>query len=193
MQFKQAGQFIINKLTAELPAYLTYHCVGHTLDVFNAAAEIGREEDVSAHDMQLLLTAAWFHDTGFFRGPKDHEEESCRIASATLPRYGYTPDEIEKINGMIMATRLPQTPHTHLEQILADADLDYLGRDDFYTIGEKLYHEFMHFGIIHNDLEWNTLQQRFLQNHHYFTQTAKNLRQTLKEQHLEQIKAKLNT
>ena len=193
MQFKQAGQFIINRLTAELPAHLTYHCVGHTLDVFNAAAEIGRDEGVQAHDMQLLLTAAWFHDTGFFRGPKDHEEESCRIAAATLPQFGYTAHDIEKINGMIMATRLPQTPHNHMEQILADADLDYLGRDDFYTIGEKLYQEFTHFGIVHNDQEWNALQERFLQNHHYFTKTAIKLRQELKQLHLQQVKAKLNS
>jgi uncharacterized protein len=79
-----------------------------------------------------------------------------------------------------------------LEEILADADLDYLGRDDFFIIGETLYREFKTLGIVNNEEEWNQLQVRFLENHHYFTKTSVNLRQAKKEEHLKQVKAKLN-
>ena len=96
-------------------------------------------------------------------------------------------EEIEKICGMIMATRIPQSPKTHLEQILADADLDYLGRDDFYTIGDKMYKEL---GLGHRD-EWNEMQLKFLERHTYFTQTALALRDAKKKKHLDQIREQL--
>lgn len=193
MQFKKAEDYILSKLANDLPKHLTYHNTDHIKDVYTAAGQLGEQEGINAHDMKLLLTAALFHDAGFLRGAKDHEEESCRIAAATLPGYGYSPTEISKIQGMIMATRLPQSPTNHLEQILADADLDYLGRDDFFTTGEKLYKEFLVSKIVANDEDWNNLQVRFLENHHYFTPTAIKLRQTGKEAHLKLIKAKLKT
>ncbi|GAB3923303.1 HD domain-containing protein [Mucilaginibacter myungsuensis] len=192
MQFKKAGKYIMTKLSKELPRHLSYHSVEHIQDVYNAAEQIGAQEGVGQHDMKLLLTAAWYHDAGFLKGAKDHEEESCRIAQETLPAYGYTEADIEKISGMIMATKIPQSPKNHLEEILADADLDYLGRDDFFTIGDKLFNELSVFGFINTDDEWNALQVRFLENHHYFTASAINSRHQKKEAHLQQVKDKLN-
>lgn len=191
MQFKRAGKFIMDKLAKELPEHLSYHSVEHTKDVYDAAEKLGKEEKVSSYDIKLLLTAAWYHDAGFLRGAKDHEEESCSIAKRTLPDYGYNPEEIDRICGMIMATKIPQMPKNHLEEILADADLDYLGRDDFFLIGDKLFSELSVFGFINSEEEWNRLQVRFLESHHYFTKTALISRKDKKQENLEQIKAKL--
>jgi uncharacterized protein len=191
MQFKSAGEFIIQKLRNELSPQLSYHSVAHVLDVYAAAEKIGAAEKISAEEMELLLTAAWYHDSGFLKGAKDHEEESCQIARAVLPAFDYQPKEIEQICGMIMATKIPQSPQNHLEEILADADLDYLGRDDFFTIGAQLFVELTNFGAIKTVQEWNELQVRFLESHHYFTKTALQLRQTKKEKHLQAIKAKV--
>jgi uncharacterized protein len=192
MQFKKAVDFIFKKLLAELPAKLSYHTIDHVRDVYGAAELIGKQEGVSEADMQLLLTAAAYHDAGFIKGAAGHEEESCRLATGTLPYFGYKPGDIEKICGMIRATKKPQSPKSHLEEILADADLDYLGRDDFFTIGDKLYRELLASGIVNNEEEWHQVQVRFFENHHYFTKTSVNLREAKKEQHLKQVKAKLN-
>lgn len=191
MRFKQAGKYIIGKLSEQLPQHLSYHSVAHTQDVYAAAEAIGTQEGISARDMKLLLTAAWYHDAGFLNGAKDHEEASCRIAQNTLPGFGYTAADIETICGLIRATKIPQSPQNHLEEILADADLDYLGRDDFFTIGQKLYNELSVLDIVHTEEEWNRLQVRFLENHHYFTRSAINSRQEMKEAHLQQVKDKL--
>jgi len=192
MLFEQAGEYIMNKLASDLPAHFTYHQVNHTLDVYQAAERIGTNEGIGGHDMQLLLTAAWYHDTGFFVGPEGHEEESCRIATDVLPGFEYTENEIDTICGLIRATRIPQSPSNHLEQILADADLDYLGRDDFATISDKLYRELAFAGKVDNPLEWNFAQVKFMENHHYFTQTAINSRQAQKDINLAQIKAQIH-
>ncbi len=192
MQFKKAVDFIFDKLANKLPGHLSYHTIHHVRDVYLAAQIIGKAEGIADRDMQLLLTAAAFHDSGFIKDAKGHEEESCRIATETLPGFGYSFADIEKICGLIMATKIPQSPKNHLEEILADADLDYLGRDDFWTIGDKLYHELLTAGAVSNEEEWHRIQVKFMESHHYFTKTSVSLRQATKEQNLEQVKAKLN-
>lgn len=192
MKFSHAKKFILKKLKTDLPQHLSYHSVEHVKDVYDAARKIGKSEGVKGEEMKLLLTAALFHDSGFIKGPKEHEKVSCEIARKHLPDFGYDTGQIDKICGMIMATRIPQTPTNHLEQILADADLDYLGRDDFWKIGNKLFDELSVYGMIHDENEWNRLQIRFLENHNYFTETALSTRKEKKESYLAEIKSKIH-
>jgi uncharacterized protein len=189
MQYEKAKTFILEKLRNELPQHLSYHSVGHVKDVCRATEEIAGMESVSGEDLTLLMTAALFHDSGFLFGAAEHEKKSCDLVKQYLPGFEYTNEQIEKICGMIMATRIPQTPHNLLEEILADADLDYLGRDDFFTIGNRLYDELAMYGIVNDRYDWNRLQVRFLESHHYFTQTAIHLRKAKKEEHLQLIKS----
>lgn len=191
MDYQAINKIIIQKLQEELPEHLSYHSVAHVLDVIESTIQIAAGEGISGDTLVLLKTAALFHDTGFLFGAKDHEQKSCEIAETYLPDFGYDQEQIAQIKGMIMATKIPQTPHTHLEQILADADLDYLGRDDFFTIGNKLYDELAMFGIITNERDWNLLQERFLESHNYHTKTAINSRNAKKQENLDIIKSKL--
>ena len=92
---------------------------------------------------------------------------------------------------MIMATKVPQQPQNHLEQIICDADLDYLGRDDFFIIGDKLFAELSVYGILNTEEEWNKLQVRFLEAHNFFTKTAIKTRKKRKDKHLRMVKSKL--
>ena len=192
MKFRSAKKYIINRLKKELPKNLSYHSVEHVKDVFKASKEIASIEDVKGEELKLLLTAALFHDSGFLISQKDHEATSCEIAREHLPGFNYSDEQIERICGMIMATKIPQTPKNHLEEIICDADLDYLGRKDFFDIGNKLFSELSIYGIINTEDEWNQLQVRFLENHHYFTQTSLSFRKPQKDKHLEIIKEKLN-
>jgi|SRR5581483_5827209 len=187
MLFEPAAQFILDKIDKELPETFYYHNLAHTRDVCAAAIRIGRSEKITEQEMRVLLIAACYHDSGFLRIAIGHETESCNLARENLPRFGYSIEEIEQICGMIMATRIPQTPHNKLEQILADADLDYLGRDDFFEIGDKIYHELG----LKNRHEWNRLQLKFLEGHKYFTQTTLNLRGPKKLANLERVRALL--
>lgn len=191
MHFERAKTFILEKLRRELPAHLFYHSVEHVQDVYASAERIAAMEGVSGEELTLLLTAALFHDSGFISGASGHEEKSCEIARQYLPALDYNPDQIERICGMIMATRIPQAPRNLLEEILADADLDYLGRDDFFPIGDQLYEELAMYGIVHNKEDWNRLQVKFLEGHHYFTGTAIRLRKAKKAAHLSLIKSQL--
>jgi uncharacterized protein len=190
-QFQKVSEFVLDKLKKELPLHLSYHNFDHTIDVLQAVENISEQEGIGDNDKRLLLTAALFHDLGFLEGREGHEEESCTFARSYLPAYQYQPMEIEAICGMIMATRIPQSPRTCLDKILCDADLDYLGRDDFFMLSNKLFTELQAEGLIKDEEEWNREQADFMEEHRYKTETSIRLRQPAKEQYIELIKAKI--
>lgn len=193
LPFSEIQRLVIDKLQKGLAPTLTYHNVSHTLDVLRQATEIAaRESFVNEEDLLLLKVGALYHDVGFLNTYAGHEEKSCLIASAELAGFGFTKEQIEKICGMIRATKVPQNPQTLLEEIICDSDLDYLGRDDFFSIGEGLYKEFSIQKIVSNEEEWNQLQVSFLESHRYFTKTSNERRKKGKQLNLEKIKEKIN-
>ena len=72
--------------------------------------------------------------------------------------------------------------------IKGDADLDSLGRDDFWDLSEKLHAELKHFGQTITEDEWRLRQIEFLQNHSYFTEASRQLRHTGKAANLQKLK-----
>jgi HD superfamily phosphodiesterase len=188
MNVTKAEAYIVQKLRLELSETLYYHGLHHTLDVTDAALRLAKMEGIAdAETLDLIKTAALYHDSGFLKVYQLHEEESCRIARAALADFGYTPEQIEMICGMIIATKIPQSPQTHLEQILCDADLDYLGRNDFEPIAATLYNELKARGKVGEISEWNKLQVKFIGAHNYWTQSARNLRDDQKQQNLQSL------
>lgn len=188
MQVKGAVKHILEKLKVDLPDYLLYHSVSHVRDVKLQAMRIAISEGITnQEDLDLLETAAIYHDCGFLSTYTNHEEKGCEIAREVLPDFDYTPAQIKIIEGLIMATKVPQKPKTKLEEIICDADLDYLGRDDFFTIGDYLYEELLHIGVVKDEMAWNHLQIKFLTAHHYFTQTNIKDREPLKSENLKKI------
>ena len=102
------------------------------------ARHIAAAENVSEYDLEILLTAALFHDTGFLETYKDHEEISCGFAKQYLPNYEYTNEEIEWICDLIRATKIPQKANNKLEQILCDADVAYLGTENIFSVSKTI-------------------------------------------------------
>lgn len=187
MQFEQAYLFVIQKLEKELPSWLSYHNVQHTRDVVEAVQYISKGEKVTQKDYLLLSTAAAYHDAGFVEGYEHHEKISCKIARASLPQFDYNNDEIEIICELIMVTQTPQAPKNHLERILCDADLLYLGTEKYHDIAEELFKEFTYKGIVRNRHEWDERQGKFLKSHRYFTKTATLEYNKKKEENLKQL------
>ncbi|MBX7109149.1 MAG: HD domain-containing protein [Chitinophagales bacterium] len=189
IDLKKIETFIIEKLRRGLDPRLTYHGVHHTIDVVKEAMQIASEEHVTdPEDLLILHIAALFHDTGFLFIYKDHEERSCLIAKEFLPAFGVSSDQLNRIYGMIAATKLPQSPKNHLEQIICDADLDYLGREDFFATGKALYLEWKSYRFVKDEDDWNVKQVRFLEGHHYYTKSSALRREALKAQHLTELK-----
>jgi uncharacterized protein len=179
---------VLDCLKARLSPFLIYHHWKHTQHVVKMAEHIALQEHINEDDILLIKTAALFHDAGFINiGSDGHEEESIRLAEKKLPEFGYTKNEIEIIGSMIRATAIPQKPKTKLECILADADLEYLGTDNFEHIGNKLYLELQHYNPNLSSEEWNEMQINFLQSHFYHTAYCIQNRTAMKEKNLEDL------
>jgi class 3 adenylate cyclase len=191
IQFTDIQEFVLGMLENELPGYLYYHNVKHTVDVVTQVELIGWGEGVSEEEILLLKTAALFHDAGHTIGYDNHEENGVKLAKQYLPRFNYTDDQIERISKLIMATKLPPDPKNKLEKIMCDADLDYLGRSDFIPVSNTLYDELRAQNKIGSLNDWNKLQLKFISNHHYYTDTAKSLREVNKQKQIERIKKEI--
>ena len=177
MKFELARRYALHRLEQELPSNLLYHGISHTRDdVVPAVEMLAGMEGIKGDSLSLLLTAAWFHDLGYIEQARHHELISARIAIQILPGFGYTRKQVEVVRWAILATALPQSPQNLLEEILTDADLDVLGRDDFMLSNDRLRRELSTFGQNFNDLEWYSRQLKFIESHSYFTASSHALR-----------------
>jgi predicted metal-dependent HD superfamily phosphohydrolase len=189
--FKKAEAYILHRLENELAGTLYYHGLHHTLDVMDAAMKIADAENISGQERNLLRVAVAYHDAGFIHVYREHEQRGCEMAKEDLPAFGFTEGEVEAICNMIMATRIPQSAINKLEQIICDADVDYLGRDDVRDIAQTLFEESRIYLNIPNEEKWNEVQIRFLTQHHYYTSYSIMYREPGKLKYLNSLYAKI--
>jgi len=173
--FKEVNNFIFNLLKNELSPRVVYHNYNHTLKVVEAANEIALAEKVSEEELEIVLLAAWFHDTGYTNGVDNHEKESQKIAQKYLSEKGLDEDKIKKVLECIDATRMPQKPTSQLGRIICDADLFHLGTENFSEYSNLLRSEWEQFCDKHlTEIEWLKENNRFFGEHTYFTNYAFN-------------------
>lgn len=189
IQFTDIQEIILDKLEKELPEYLYYHNVKHTVDVVTEVELIGWAENCTDEEILILKTAGLFHDLGHTVNYDTHEYQGTLIAREMLPAYNYTPDQIDRICEIIMATKLPPKPKNLLENIICDSDLDYLGRSDFIPVSNTLYEELKAQNKMKSLNEWNKIQVKFISGHQYFTATARSLREVNKQLQIERIQS----
>lgn len=193
INYAKAEDYVIKLLKEKLSPHLHYHSLAHTFDVVSAAERLALAEGITDENLFLLKSAALFHDAGFVEQYKHNEPIGARMAGEILPNYGYSPEQIKQIQELIYVTAIPHKPKSLLEEIMCDADLDYLGRPDFFQIGDRLRRELRENGELDSDRKWDELQISFLSQHRYFTKTAIETRRPLKQQHLERVKMRLAT
>lgn len=193
IKFEAIKENVFLRLNRGLSPKLHYHGLSHTRDdVLPAAIRLATLDDIDADDLFLLKTAALYHDIGYLESYKDHETIGARIASEELPELGYTPHQVQKIANMIMATRMPQSPRTHLEKLMCDADLNSLGRDDFFVTSHLLRLELKEMGIETSLKEWYTRQLKFLESQEYWTDVARQLCNPVKQSIINELRDVLN-
>lgn len=190
--FEQLAPIWIDKLEKELKPTLQYHSINHVLSVIERVEFIGSYEGLDIEKIALVKIAALFHDSGFLVSPKNHEETSCSIVRSTLPAYGLSEQEIDHICDMIMATKIPQSPKDLFGEVLCDADLDYLGTEDYEGPANKLRDELNAMNMQLEHEKWLDLQIGFLETHRFFTTYAQQHREPQKKLHLRRLKSQKN-
>jgi uncharacterized protein len=199
--FDAVKRYVFERLQKELSADLFFHDLHHTKDdVLPAAERLAEKEGVTGNDLLLLRTAALYHDIGYVEQYDQHELISAKIASETLPGFGYSSEQIDRVRKIILATQMQEVDGGHvqladsddkLQKIMCDADLDALGRDDCFMLGHNLRREWNSRGMSLGLREWYEFQLKFLENHTYFTEAARSLREPGKQKSIEELKTLL--
>ena len=188
MKHKKVISDLYNILESQLSNKLTYHSISHTKDVHRVCQFYIEHYNIKGVDKELLNIAAVGHDVGFTKVYVNHEDVSSSITAEIMESYRYSNSHVEIVQELIMSTRIPQNPGSFLAQILCDADLDYLGRDDFIKIGNRLKKEWINYDIVPNNApDFNDIQIGFLKNHFYHTDYALEHREPKKRNSLQNL------
>ncbi|MFA6469140.1 MAG: HD domain-containing protein [Bacteroidota bacterium] len=171
-----------------------YHNFDHTLEVVEHVKEISTAMRINQANKEIVLLAAWFHDTGYLFSPVEHEERSIVIATEFLRAHGYPETKIKMIAGCIRATKVPQQPKTDLEKIMSDADLLHLGKKESIARGEMLRTEIESMsGKLLPENEWIKQSISFHEGHHYHTTYAIKKYTSSRDQNLKVMQKRLKS
>lgn len=185
--------YVTNLLGSQLDAVYVYHNLAHTQRVLETCKELVGHLKLGDEESENLMLAAWFHDSGFIKGAKNHEEESVKIASDFLIEKEFSEERIHQVAGIILATKLGHQPKNNAEKILIDADCAHLASknyEDYTALLRKEWELTGHKKL--SELEWVTQNIAFFaEEHRYYTTYAlkewtksksKNLSKLLKTQ-----------
>lgn len=171
---RQAAKFSKTLINNQLPSNMRFHNLLHTEYVVNAATTIGRHYRISDHDMAIIKTAAWFHDTGYCYVYNGHEDSSIGIAATFLKQENCNGQFIDEVTGCIAATKVPQSPQNLLQQIMCDADMSHLADDDYLAYASRLRTEWeLALNKLYSDERWRQINLDMLIQHKYFTDYGK--------------------
>lgn len=191
MDCQRAEAYVLDQLHQHLSPTLYYHGLHHTRDVVAQAESLAQAVGITdPEQLTLLRTAAFYHDAGFLTVYQGHEAAGCELARIVLPEFDYTPAQVDTICELIMATKVPQSPgDSPLAQVLCDADLDYLGRPDFWPISNSLRDELLARNLVADEASWQRLQLSFLTQHQYWTPAAVARRESEKQARVAEVQA----
>ena len=170
---EKTKNFVSELLSKKLTEKHLFHNLEHTIDVVEATEEIANNSDVSKADLELLLIAAWFHDTGHTETYEGHEEVSCRLAREFLEKESYPEKKIEQIFQLIQTTKREHEPANQMEAILRDADVSHIGQKKSLKNGQQLREEWrLLLDKEFSDEEWYELDKSFYTNTKFYTAYA---------------------
>lgn len=162
-----------------------YHGWMHTKSTYDAVCYLVASEDIMDDDARLLKIASLYHDTGYIFGDEEyHEYKSVVMANEELHSFGFSEYEIDEICRLIISTISGKEPLDILENIMRDADLEYLGRDYYSYVSELLRRER---SILHS--AWKKEQIKFLERHKFVTSSAQKFFNHQKEINIRKLKA----
>lgn len=173
-----------------------YHQYNHALEVMERAIYLWKKEWLNEDEIEILALAALFHDTWFIIQYDNNEFIWAKIAQNFLKSMLYSRENIRKIEEIIMATDMNyKEPKNILEEIIKDADLDYLWKNkenfDKNSINLKKELEAIK-NIKMLDPEWQHWTIKFLKEHKYYTKTQNIEREETKKQNQIELEKMIN-
>lgn len=193
---EKAKKYVQNCFLNSDSQSLHYHNWEHTIAVYNDSVEICKNSaKISEADQFKIELAALFHDVGYTESShEDHEIKGAEIAQRFLKENQQSEELIEGVKHLILATKLSHTPKNSLEEVIIDADLAHLGKENYLeTTFKKLPIELKDcLNKKFSTVEWVESCINFLSSHNYLTSYAREKYGSIKEENIQKLKNKLN-
>lgn len=189
---EQTETFIFELFKDKLSATYSYHNFNHTLRVVQAAQKIMESETLPKEEMQWVLLACWFHDTGYISGIENHELSSVEIAQNFL-KDKISDEALAQVTRLILVTHVDAVPVSLDEKIIKDADFNHFADENYFDICELLRDEWLNTKeLVFTDLAWFEENKKFMLTcHRYHTDFAKQHWQALKEKNLFEVEKQI--
>lgn len=177
--------YVATYIEEKIPDLYSYHNYNHTAKVVDAVEAICHYQKEGEETRFVTSIAAWFHDVGYSGGHEEHEAASVKVMREFMKDKEVSEEQLQRIEGCILATKMPQDPKTDEEKILADADLHHLSTVWYFSDWEKIKTEIraVH-GKEMGELEWLQRNLEFFSEHKYFTRYGKEILEIKKEDNL---------
>lgn len=192
---EQAKVFVTDFFKKNHKPIYTYHNLEHTENVVKHATKIAGIMEFSEEDIEVVILAAWFHDTGYFRGFLKHEIISGEIAEKFLLENNYPEQKIQRVICAIQNTKIPYTTcDCQISMVLCDADLQHLASKNFMKSSNKLREE--RSALINHEFSTKTYWEEtliFLKKHTFKTEYGKKVLAKKKELNIQKVTEKVNS
>lgn len=187
---EKTKSFVTELLSHNLDNKFLYHNLTHTRRVVKSTKEILDSLRLEDQENELLILAAWLHDTGYTQGTEDHEEKSAAIAKEFLSNEGYDQSRTQEVINLILATKRYHIPTALKEEILRDADASHFAQNSYMETCELLREELALLDIAkYSQKDWlKTNINMFEVEHNYNTEYAKEHWQPGKDKNLKRLK-----
>ena len=188
-----AGQYVKTQYQQHPHPNLVYHNLLHTQQVVQAADQIASHYRLQEQDLMVVMIAAWFHDTGYLMGQsKEHEENGAAMAREFMNSRQIPASVQQQVVDCIMATKMPQSPHNLLQEIVCDADLFHLGSKHYKERSKLMRQEAEAVTGQHiPGVTWTANNLLFLEGHQYFTDYCRVLNKQQKDENIRWLRRKL--
>lgn len=186
---KDTEDFVTNLLTTQLNPHYLYHNLRHTQRVVKNTKELLDAYDLGEKENEIIILAAWLHDTGHTEGYENHEEKSAAIATKFLEEKQYGANDVQQVARLIKATQRNHTPNNLSEEIIKDADTSHMGSSSYWETAELLREELSLLGIAdYSNQDWGRENITLLSTEHrFYTGYAKKNWQETKDKNLKEL------
>lgn len=189
---EEVKNYVLAYFATQHDSKLVYHNLAHTEDVVKSTIQIANHYQLNEKDFFIVVAGAWFHDTGYFEDPINHEQKGAELAMAFLKQKDVPADIMDQVMQLILSTKMPQRPTNQLENILCDGDLFHLGTKEFRKKGKLMHKEVeLLYNIDINKKSWRMKDIEFLESQQYHTDYCRLLLSDQKQKNIEELKSKL--
>jgi len=188
IKLQDIEEMITKMFDDEAPPNLYFHNSALVKNISNQVELLATAEKVPDEDFINLKLASVFLLTGFISDYEKPMEASSRLVEEILPKYGFSQENIESTK-RIIKNSFDEHQESLSDNILHDAKYDYLGRFDYMKLTEKLQRERTEYGKHSDSKSWVGIQEKFLSDHQFITNTARLLRSVTLEDQISELQS----